>query len=72
MREAVRACDRGEAVGIAADKKQTRQQAVVPEREAAFIDDRDERVGEMLRRADPPGRAVDDDSDRLLRHRSLP
>lgn len=72
VREPVRACDRGDAVGIAANKKQARQQAVVPEPEAAFVDDRDERVGEMLRRADPPARAVDDDSDRLLRHRPLP
>jgi hypothetical protein len=72
VREPVRACGRGDAVGIAANKKQARQQALVPEPEAAFIDDRDERVGQMLRRADPPGCAVDDDSDRLLRHRPLP
>jgi hypothetical protein len=57
-----------EAFGIAADQEQSGQQAVIAEREAAFVDDREERIGEVLGRADAAGRAVDDDPDRLLRH----
>jgi hypothetical protein len=58
-----------EAVCVAAGEQQSRQQAIIAERKTAFIDDRNERAGEMLGRADAAGRAVHDDPDGLLRHR---
>ena len=50
----------------------SRNQPVVAEREAAFGDDRNQRIRQMLGRADAAGRAVDNDPDRLARHRAVP
>ena len=40
--------------------------------EAAFFDDRNQRIRQMLGRADAPGGAIDDDADRLGRHCAIP
>ncbi len=62
------ACDRGKAVAVAADQQQAGHQSAIAEREAAFIDDGNQGIRQMLRRADAAGRAVHDDPDRLGRH----
>ena len=41
FRDVVGACDRGKTVAVAADQQQARHQAVIAEREAAFLDDWD-------------------------------
>ena len=71
FRDAVGARDRGKAVAVAADQQQAGHQSVIAEREAAFVDDRNQGIGQMLRRADAAGRAVDDDPDRLRCHRAV-
>jgi hypothetical protein len=68
FRDAMGARDLGKTLAVAAHQQQARNQTVIPEREAAFIDDRDEGIGQMLSRADAAGRAIDDDSDRLRCH----
>ena len=71
VRDVVGARDGGKTIGVAADQQQARDQAVIVQYEAAFIDDRDQGVRQMLRRADAAGGAVDDDPDRLGRHRAV-
>ena len=66
--DAVRACDRRKALGVAPRKQKTRDDAIVAYRQTAFIADGDQGVGEMLGRGDTAGRAVDDDPDGLVRH----
>jgi hypothetical protein len=63
VRDVVRAGDRREASGVASDQQKAREQAIIANRQPALVPDRNERVGEVLRRADAPGRAVDNDAD---------
>ena len=69
---AVGARDGGKAVGVAADQQQSWKHAIVAERKAAFRDDRDQGIGQMLGRGDAAGCAVDNDPDRLGRHSEGP
>ena len=71
VRDVVQAGDRGDTVRVAADEQQAWQHAAGINEETTLLDDRDQRVGEMLGRADAAGRAVDDDADRLRGHRPL-
>jgi hypothetical protein len=71
IRELVAARDGRQAIGVAADEQQTWKQTVLAERQPAFLDDRDQRVRQMLGRADAAGGAVDNDADRLARHREF-
>jgi len=68
----VGARDRGKARGVAAREQQARNQSVVAERKPALGDDRDQGVRQMLGRADAAGGAVDNDADRVARHRAIP
>ena len=63
FRDVVGVRDRGKTIVVAADQQQAGDQAVIVQYEAAFTDDRDQGVGQMLRRADAAGGAVDDDPD---------
>ena len=58
----------GEALGVAPDQQKARHDAAVFDRQATLVADRRQRVGQMLRRADAAGGAVEDDADRLGRH----
>ena len=68
IRNRVRAGNRANAIGVAADQQEVREPALIPDRQTAFPDDRDESIGEMLRRGYAAGGAIDDDTDCLLRH----
>src|SRR5215831_4199913 len=72
IRELVGARHGGEAAAVAAREQQTRDQSVIADRKAAFNNDRDQGVGQMLGRADAAGRSVDNDADRVARHRAIP
>jgi hypothetical protein len=68
----VGARDGGEARGVAAREQQARNQSIVAMRKPALVDDRDQGVRQMLGRGDAAGSAVDNDADRVARHRAIP
>ena len=72
IRELVGARDGGKARGVAAREQQARNQSVIAMRKPALVDDRDQGVRQMLGRGDAAGRAVDNDADRVARHRAIP
>jgi len=72
IRKLVGARDGGKARGVAAREQQARNQSVIAERKPALGDDWDQGVRQMLGRADAAGRAVDNDADRVARHRAIP
>jgi hypothetical protein len=72
IRELVGARHGGKATAVAAREQQTRNQSVAAKRKPALSDDRDQGVRQMLGRADAAGGAVDNDADRVARHRAIP
>ena len=66
--DAVAPRDAGQPLAVAPDQQQTRHDAVVANGQPALGADRRQRIGQMLRRPDAPGSAVDDDADVLERH----
>ena len=71
FRDVVGVRDRGKTIVVTANQQQAGDQAVIVQYEAAFTDDRDQGVCQMLRRADAAGGAVDNDPNRLRCHRAV-